>query len=176
MARPWHKSTRVEKRIATGRLWPLCADRGHEPLPMWLLWRPDARVHLLAADDVAAYSGAATRSASRGPCHPVPAFGTGPHRHPRRGASGGRALRASDKLSDERLGEPSASIRARVERARAVQRRDCRLAPGVGYCRSDPVPAAEDGVVARLWSSPLWARLGNCRRRSTCAASYAVSW
>lgn len=38
------------------------------------------------------------------------------------GAAGRRALRASDKLSDERLGEPSASIRARVEQARAAQR------------------------------------------------------
>jgi len=44
-----------------------------------------------------------------------------------------------DKLSDERLGEPSASIRARVEQARAVQRQ--RFAGTKLTCNADMGPA-----------------------------------
>ena len=52
-----------------------------------------------------------------------------------------------EKLTDERLGEPSASVRARVERAREVQRQRFAGAPGGAsgkmalLCNADMGPA-----------------------------------
>ena len=96
----------VENGIATGRLWTFCAYRRHESLSLWILWRPGARVHLL-------------------PQHgqPLPEahlrLPPGPDRHAKRI----EVPRVEyEKLSDDRLGEPSAAIRGRVEAARARQR------------------------------------------------------
>ena len=56
---------------------------------------------------------------------PVPeaAFGPllGPHRHPRRGPARPVSEALVDRIDNERHGEPSAAIRARVEAARARQ-------------------------------------------------------
>ena len=68
----------------------------------------------------------------------------GPHRHPHPGPARRRALRASEKLSSDRLGEPSADIRARVEAARELQRARFSAAANPGtrlVCNADMGPA-----------------------------------
>ena len=44
--RPCCTSSTAEKGIAMGLLWTLCAYRCDEPVPLWILWGPGARVHV----------------------------------------------------------------------------------------------------------------------------------
>jgi len=81
-------------------------------VPVRLLRRPVEGVHLFVEHD-----------------HPLPQAhlrpAAGSHRHPRRSAARRvrpRRSEANGKLADDRLGEPSADIRARVEKAREAQR------------------------------------------------------
>jgi hypothetical protein len=75
-------------------------------LPLWLLWRPGQGVHLLPGHGQP-LSEADLRAVAR------------PDRHAQRV----EVPRVEyEKLSDDRLGEPSAAIRARVEAARERQR------------------------------------------------------
>ncbi len=81
------------------------ADRGHEPLPVRLLRRPGQSLHLLRRASVTKYQKRISGPLlDRIDIHiEVPRV-------------------EYDKLSDQRLGEPSAAIQARVEAARERQR------------------------------------------------------
>jgi hypothetical protein len=149
-------SSRAENGIATGLLWALCACRRHEPLPLRLLQRPCAGVHLLQR---------------HGQPLPEAHFWTavGPRlcraqvnihiEVPRVEAT----LRVEEKLSNDRLGEPSAAVRKRVEAARA---RPSRAGlPLVAAC-----PVRRDKAAAHLHCAPTGgsARVGPAEVREYC--------
>jgi hypothetical protein len=135
----------AEKGIATGLLWTFCADRRDEPVPVWILWRPRARVHVQQRHG-----------------QPLPEADLGAPAGPRLcGAQVNIHIEVPrveyEKLSDERLGEPSAAVRRRRTRLHcAPTGGSASVGPAEvrEYCRLDDVPADAGAPVGVSKSLP----------------------